>query len=108
MNNFGLPKDVFSDIIRILSRYPEIKSAKIFGSRAKGNYKRYSDVDIAVYAHVDYDLSPAIMDALEDLDTIYNFDVIHYEKVSNAEIKAHIDRVGVEILSDKEKENVLI
>ena len=76
-NNFGLPEDVFADIVNILRRYPEIKRAQIFGSRAKGNYKRYSDVDIAVYANSNCDLSQNIKDALEDLDIIYTYDVIH-------------------------------
>jgi len=99
MNDFGLPKDVYTDIITVLRRYPEIKFAKIFGSRAKGSYKRYSDVDIAVFADTNCDLSQFVKDDLEDLEAIYMFDVLHYEKIASAEIKAHIDRVGVEILS---------
>ena len=98
MNKFGLPEDVFADIINTLRRYPEITHAKIFGSRAKGNYKRYSDVDIAIFADSGHYLAADVKDALEELDTIYYFDVLHYEKTPNSEIKSHIDRVGVEIL----------
>ena len=38
------------------------------------------------------------IDVMENLDTIYDFDVLHYEMTSNAEIKAHVDRVGIEIM----------
>ena len=48
MNNFGLPQDVYDDMIKTLNRFPEIEHAKIFGSRATGTHKRYSDVDIAI------------------------------------------------------------
>ena len=97
MNNFGLPADILADIIKTLRNYPEIKSAKVFGSRAKGSFKRYSDVDIAIFADKSHSLAKHIKYDLEELDTIYNFDVLDYNTLSNVEIKAHIDRVGTEI-----------
>ncbi|MDR2183708.1 MAG: nucleotidyltransferase domain-containing protein [Clostridiales bacterium] len=54
LNKFGLPDYVMDEIIKTLRKFPEIKSAKIFGSRAKGNHDRYSDVDIAVFAEGDW------------------------------------------------------
>ena len=98
MNNVGLPEDVLNEIVKVLSRFPEIKSAKIFGSRAKNAHKRYSDVDVAIFAAPNQILAANIKDALDDLDVIYNFDVVHYEMAANEEIKAHIDRVGIEIM----------
>ncbi|MCL1884169.1 MAG: nucleotidyltransferase domain-containing protein [Defluviitaleaceae bacterium] len=95
MNNLGLPEDVFSEIKNVLSQFTEIESTKIFGSRAKGNFKRYSDIDIAIFSSSENDLSSSVKDALEELYVVYNFDVIHYEKCNNADIKEHIDRVGV-------------
>jgi len=100
-NKFGLPDDVLSEILDVLRRFSAIKCAKIFGSRAKGNYKRYSDVDIAIFADADCDLAASVKDALDDIDVIYSFDILHYERITNAEIKAHIDRVGVVILSEE-------
>jgi predicted nucleotidyltransferase len=97
MNNFGLPQNVYDEMVNALNRFPEIKHAKIFGSRAKGTHKRYSDVDIAVFAEANPNLAADIKDVLDNLDTIYDFDVLHYEMTSSAEIKAHIDRVGIEI-----------
>ena len=98
LNKFGLPQHVFDEIVAAIKKYPEIKSAKIFGSRAKGDFSRYSDVDIAVFADCIRDLSADIRYDLEDLNIIYNCDILHYEKVVNSEIKSHIDRVGIEIL----------
>ncbi|MCL2501105.1 MAG: nucleotidyltransferase domain-containing protein [Defluviitaleaceae bacterium] len=94
-NKFALPDDVYKQITAVLQRYPEIKCVKIFGSRAKGIQKRYSDVDIAVFSETERDLSPCIKDDLDDLDVIYNFDVLHYEKITCPDVKAHIDRAGI-------------
>jgi len=96
MNDFGLPAKILTEIKEVLHMYPGINSAKIFGSRAKGNHKRYSDVDIALYAEADQNLTANVKDALDDLDAIYNFDVILYNEITNEDIKSHIDRIGVE------------
>jgi len=97
MNKFGLPDYVLEKIVDILKKHG-VKRAKIFGSRGKGNFKRYSDIDIAIFSDSDKDLSGKIKSELEDLYIIYNVDVLHYEKTVNTEIKEHIDRVGVDIL----------
>ena len=97
MNDFGLHKYVLGEIVGVIKAH-KVSKAKIFGSRAKGNFQRYSDIDIAIFADCDQDLSGKIASELEDLDIIYKVDVVHYEKLSNAEIKEHIDRVGVDIL----------
>jgi predicted nucleotidyltransferase len=46
---FGLEENDINIICSYLSKYPEIEKATIFGSRAKGNFKKGSDVDIALY-----------------------------------------------------------
>jgi len=99
LNRFGLPDDVFNEIVDVLRKYPQISRAVIFGSRAKGTHKRYSDIDLAIFADTDESIDSDVKAALDDLDIIYNSDVLHYEKTSCEEIKSHIDRVGVEIYS---------
>ena len=103
MNDFGLPQDVFDEMVKVLNRFPEIEQVKIFGSRAKGTFKRYSDVDIAIFAKPSHNLAANIKDALENLDVIYDLDVIHYEMTSSEEIKSHIDRVGIEIILNNKR-----
>ena len=102
-SNFGIPDSVFNDILGAIREFREIKSAKIFGSRAKGNYKRYSDVDIAIFTDSEVNLSSSVKDRLDDLYAIYNFDVIDYDKISNTDIKEHIDRVGIEFYAASKK-----
>jgi len=98
VNNLGLPDAVLESVVEVLDKHPSITSAKVFGSRAKGTNKQYSDVDIAIFVTDGTKLAPVIKDELEELDTIYTFDVLDYHQTQNPKIKAHIDRVGVEIL----------
>jgi predicted nucleotidyltransferase len=45
---FGLRKSDIQNIISVLQSEKTVEEAIIFGSRAKGNYKEGSDVDIAL------------------------------------------------------------
>jgi len=97
-NTVGLPDEVLTMIISTIEKYPSITSAKIFGSRAKGNYKRYSDVDLSVLGAIDLETLLSLKDDFEELAMIYRIDVVHYDKVTNKELREHIDRVGKELL----------
>lgn len=97
---FGLSESEIDIIRQHLSKYPEIEKATIFGSRAKGNFKKGSDVDIALYGkNVTLDTITSINYQLnEETPLIYFFDILSYNDIETKELKEHIDRVGVEIL----------
>ena len=90
---FGLNTATLTAIQACLAQYPPIIWAKIYGSRAKGNYQRGSDIDLAFSSPTD--CSADLLAALDDLPTPYLFDVTHYENIKHEGLKAHIDRVGV-------------
>lgn len=92
---FGLSPETLEAIQACLQHYPEIVWAKIYGSRAKGNYERGSDIDLAFSSLTD--CSADLLEALDNLPTPYLFDVTHYESLKHEGLKAHIDRVGVVI-----------
>jgi predicted nucleotidyltransferase len=89
---FGISAETLAKIITCLQKYPDIVWVKIYGSRAKGNYERGSDIDLA-YSSLN-DISADLLDALDELPTPYLFDVTHYESLKHEGLKAHIDRVG--------------
>ena len=93
---FGLKDSDIKIIKEALKKFPEIEEALIFGSRAKGNQKKASDIDIAIKGNaVSHETILKIKDLLEEETTLpYFFDVVHYETISNVELKNHIDRVG--------------
>ena len=67
----------------------------MFGSRAKGTFRAGSDVDLAVKGCSDSDVTLLSAALNEETTFPYFFDVVAYEKISNQELLAHIDRVGV-------------
>ncbi|MBM7571850.1 nucleotidyltransferase family protein [Aquibacillus albus] len=79
-----------------MGKFSEIESGIIFGSRAMGNYKRGSDIDIAITgkgitSKTLYMLSDLLN---EEYPLPYFFDIIHYESISNENLKDHIDKEG--------------
>ena len=94
--NYGLKQRDIDYLITALKQFTEIEKAIIFGSRAKGNYKPASDLDIVVKGEKIADNTILkLLDLLEEeLPLPYFIDVLHYEKINNKELKEHIDRMG--------------
>jgi predicted nucleotidyltransferase len=97
MTDFGLKNDDLCSVAEIFRNDPLILEAAVFGSRAKGDYKPYSDVDIVLYGDLNpSDVERVIVD-LEELPLIYQFDVVAYGQVKNPDFRRHIERVAVSI-----------
>ena len=96
MNRFGL-KDSEQELIRdVLRRHDEITEAKIFGSRAKGNFKPGSDIDLTLSGSgLDERIRGRIDEELDDLLLPYQFDLSVFTSITHADLIDHIRRVGV-------------
>lgn len=90
---FGLDEHTLELIVGCIRQFPDIAWVKVYGSRAKGDYQRGSDIDLAFSSPVDY--SAELHEALDELPTPYRFDVTHYETLRHEGLKGHIERVGV-------------
>lgn len=97
MNNIGLTIKEINKIKSVFSKYSEIEKVLLYGSRAMGNYKPASDIDLSLIGNeIDLNLQTKIAFDLEDLMLPYKFDISVYDKISNPDFLDHIDRVGVE------------
>jgi predicted nucleotidyltransferase len=98
---FGLSEVDLQKILCIIASNYKVKKAFIFGSRAKGNYKNGSDVDIALSGiNIDLnDISKIASTLNEETNMPYMFDVLNYDKLSNTDLIAHIDTIGIQIYS---------
>jgi predicted nucleotidyltransferase len=96
---YGLIERDLIYINEAIQEFPEITEVILFGSRAKGNYKTGSDVDLAIKGgHVIYETTARFADCLnEEKPLPYFFDVVHYEAIAEPKLKEHIDRVGIKI-----------
>jgi uncharacterized protein len=83
---------------RTLRRFPFIKEARIFGSRATGTARRASDIDLAVSAP---SATPAewadMREALDEAPVIYEIDLVRPEETASERLKQTIARDGVVI-----------
>ena len=96
MGKFGLLDSDLVFLSNLFQKYTSIDEVIIFGSRAKGNYKNGSDVDLAIKSRsIGNEELNAIDDVLNENSNLpYKFDIVHYEKIQTPELKEHIDRVG--------------
>jgi len=94
---FGLKENTIKQIHDVLSGYPQIKKAVLYGSRAKGNFKNGSDIDLTLYGGeaLTLNILYRIMDGIDDLLLPYTFDLSIFRHISDPDVVAHIQRVGV-------------
>ena len=93
---FGLTKETLTNIQQSINKINEIDKVVIYGSRAKGNYRTGSDIDITLFGDnltLDNAIYP-LMDLLDDLYLPYTFDISIFDKIENQNLKDHINRVG--------------
>ena len=94
---FGLSKTDIDKINEVFIRFSDVEEVLIFGSRAKGNYKKGSDIDLALKGKkIDDSITSNIHAVLEEeIPLPYKFDVVNYSSISNPDFTSHINRVGV-------------
>lgn len=95
IENTGLDKEVVSKIKDIFGLHPEIDEVIIYGSRAMGNFKPYSDIDLSMIgANLDLTIQQKIETQLDDLLLPYKIDLSIFQQIKNQDLKDHIKRVG--------------
>ena len=92
---YGLKEDVIKKICSIFKKYPSVKKVVIYGSRAKGNYKRGSDIDLTMFGdHISDQEQTNIFFDIDNLNTPYTIDLSIYRQIDNEDLQEHINRVG--------------
>jgi len=93
---YGLSDRTLNTLNAIFRKYPGIKQAVLYGSRAKGKYRNGSDIDMTLKTESAFSRTDLLHIAgdFDDSDMPYFVDVSIYDKISNPDLKAHIDRVG--------------
>lgn len=109
MTRFGLKESVIEGICAVFCRYPQVQQAILYGSRAKGNHKPGSDIDLTLLGSPD--LSDSILAQIaweiDDLLLPYTVDLSAYDHITNPNLRAHIQRVGMVFYARKEESESL-
>ena len=92
---FGLKESIIHQINKVFACHPNIEKAVIYGSRAKGNYRNGSDIDITLFGNqLTYEQLSRIETQLDDLFLVYSIDLSLFNQIDSPELIEHINRVG--------------
>ncbi|NOY72309.1 MAG: HsdR family type I site-specific deoxyribonuclease [Gammaproteobacteria bacterium] len=93
----GLTADVIEKIRGAFAVFDAIDSVILYGSRAKGNYRPGSDIDLTLITDGSETerLLFDVVGAIDDLDLIYHFDISLFSEINNDDLIEHIHRVGI-------------
>ena len=93
---YGLKDSEIESLRRLFSANEHVERAVLYGSRAKGNYKPFSDIDSTLEGdELTYDDWNRLKQTIDDLLMPYEVDLNLRKELKNPNLLAHIDRVGV-------------
>jgi len=102
--SFGLSQEVIQHIQAVFASHVEVDEVILYGSRAKGNYKVGSDIDLSMKGEgIDFALLATIANELYELPIPYTVDLSILSGINNLDLIEHIERVGV-LFYKKEQE----
>lgn len=94
----GIEEHHWQQIRAVFHQHPNITDVILYGSRAKGNFRNGSDIDIAIKGtDIQFKQLTTIDMDYEDLYLPWAMDVRVYDTIRNAALKDHIDRVGIRL-----------
>lgn len=95
---YGLTDNELAKLRNVFSMHPDVERVILYGSRAMGNYKPFSDIDITLFGdRLTHDVLVAITAEIDDLLLAYQCDISLFGSLRNQALTDHIKRVGIEI-----------
>ena len=95
LNTYGLSDDISQLLMKVFREMKSVRKVVIFGSRAMGTHHSGSDIDLCVFgdAGLNGDLDQLKL-LIEDLNLLYEVDLLNFESIDNENLKDHILRIG--------------
>jgi len=94
---YGISKNAFDKIKAVLFSMQGVEQVILYGSRAKGNYREGSDIDLTVKGNLTFDDLVKMSVNLDDLNLPWKIDLSLYRQIENRDLLDHINRVGIAI-----------
>lgn len=95
MIDHGLSEDQLRLIKETIENFaPAVEAVSVFGSRATGTYKSYSDIDLVLYGDINEETIDRLWTCFSESRLPYNVDVTAYNLVTHPPLKEHIDLVA--------------
>jgi predicted nucleotidyltransferase len=92
---FGLSAETLGQLRRVFARHAKVKQVLLYGSRAKGNYRPGSDIDLTLCGE-NLTLSDLLKmeQEIDDLLLPYKTDLSLLDRIDSPDLLDHIRRVG--------------
>ena len=91
MRNTGIKDNVIREIVELAEKH-DLKKVILFGSRARGDYQRASDIDLAVCGG---NVSMFALDVEEETSTLLEFDVVNLDLELQEKLLESIKKEGM-------------
>lgn len=98
LSQFGIPTSLLEKMSETFSNYPDIQKVTLFGSRATGNFRNGSDIDLSISTQKP-DLIATLRIELDDLNSPYLIDLVDENNLTNQALLKQIRESGVVIYS---------
>lgn len=106
--SFGLDRNTIQKFYSVFAKYPEVEEVLIYGSRAKGNFREGSDIDLTLVGdYITEQIFSKIRMDLDDLNTPYIVDLSVFHLLKSESLLNHIKRIG-KLFYEKAKEGVAV
>ena len=86
----GIKQQVINEICELAQKY-NVEQVLLFGSRSRGDYKRTSDIDLAVRGG---DIDRFVLDVEEETTTLLEYDIVDMSREMQDELRQSIMREG--------------
>lgn len=96
LSQFGIPTSLLEKMSETFSKYPDIQKVTLFGSRATGNFRNGSDIDLSISTQKP-DLIATLRIELDDLNSPYLIDLVDENNLTNQALLKQIRESGVVI-----------
>ena len=83
-------REILSDVLRPFSDV--IESVGVFGSRASGNARENSDIDLVIYGPIAERQIDRLWTLFDESSLAVRVDVLGYNHIKQAAMRAHVDR----------------
>ncbi|MGO3740250.1 MAG: nucleotidyltransferase domain-containing protein [Marinomonas foliarum] len=93
-SQFGIPTSLLEKMSETFSKYPDIEKVTLFGSRATGNFRNGSDIDLSI-STPKADIIPTLRVELDDLNSPYMIDLVDENNLTNQALLKQIRESGV-------------
>ncbi|MCF2494357.1 nucleotidyltransferase domain-containing protein [Dyadobacter chenhuakuii] len=93
---YGLSEKTIIAVQNVFRKYPNVEKVILYGSRAKGNFRNGSDIDLVLVGDkLTLTDQFRIETELDDLLLPYRIDLALYHQIENEDLVGHIDRMGM-------------